>query len=146
MLNKAQLIGNLGSDPEVNIVNGGRAVATFSVATNRRWKDREGNKHEATDWHQVVCWGQRAEFASKYLTKGRLVYVEGRLETSSWEDQEAGVTRYRTEIVCQRLQLLERKPEEGESSREASDEQAAPGTREMAGEMADPDLDDDIPF
>lgn len=146
MLNKAQLIGNLGTDPEVNIVNGGRAVATFSVATNRRWKDREGTKHEETDWHQVVCWGQRAEFASKYLEKGRLVYIEGRLQTRSWDDQEAGVTRYRTEIVCQRLQLLERKREEGESSGETSDEQAAGETPAMAGEVADPDLEDDIPF
>lgn len=106
MLNKVQLIGNLGDDPKVQITNGGKVLATFSLATNRRWKDREGNPQEATEWHRIVCWGQRAKIAEEYLTKGRQLFVEGRLQTTSWEDEEAGVTRYRTEIVCRNLLLL----------------------------------------
>jgi single-strand DNA-binding protein len=106
MLNKIQLIGNLGDNPEVRTTKSGKAVASFYLATNRRWKDREGKKHEETDWHNVVCWGPRAKIAADYLARGRQVYVEGRLQTTSWEDEEAGVTRYRTEIVCRNLLLL----------------------------------------
>jgi len=124
MLNKVQLIGNLGDDPQVRTTKGGKAVASFSLATNRRWKDREGEKHEETDWHNVVCWGPRAKIAADFLVKGRQVYVEGRLQTSSWEDEEAGVTRYRTEIVCQNLLLLGGKSDQAATEDPPTDEPA----------------------
>ena len=132
MLNKVQLIGNLGADPQVRTTNGGKAVASFSLATNRRWKDREGNKQEATDWHDVVCWGPRAKIAADYLAKGSRVYIEGRLQTSSWEDQEIGVTRYRTEIVCQNLLLLGGNAPEGAPTQEAAQEPAGEELEEEA--------------
>lgn len=144
MLNKVQLIGNLGSDPDVQITSAGNAVATFSLATNRRWKDREGTNHEVTDWHRIVCWGQRAEIASKYLTKGRQIYVEGRLQTSSWDDEESGVTRYRTEVVCRNLQML------GKADTDIPPAGSPPEPPQARTE--EPDLptgdagDDDIPF
>ena len=145
MLNKVQLIGNLGSDPDIQITSGGNAVATFSLATNRRWKDREGTKHEATDWHRIVCWGQRAEIASKYLEKGRLIYVEGRLQTSSWLDEEEGVTRYRTEVVCLNLQMLGKADSNVPAA--GSPPEPPPAQSEEpdlpAGDAGD---DDDIPF
>ena len=141
MLNKVQLIGNLGDDPQVQITNGGKVLATFSLATNRRWKDREGNPQEATDWHRIVCWGRRAKIAEEYLTKGRQVYVEGRLQTTSWEDEEAGITRYRTEIVCQNLQMLG--PANGDSA-EDSDEESADS--EETGNGNDLPAEDEIPF
>ena len=141
MLNKAQLIGNLGDDPQVQITNGGKVLATFSLATNRRWKDREGNPQEATEWHRIVCWGQRAKIAEEYLTKGRRIFVEGRLQTTSWEDEEAGITRYRTEIVCHNLQMLGRA---NGGSAEASDEDSAGG--EETGNGNDVPAEDEIPF
>jgi len=141
MLNKAQLIGNLGDDPQVQITDGGKVLATFSLATNRRWKDREGNPQEATDWHRIVCWGRRAKIAEEYLTKGRQVYFEGRLQTTSWEDEEAGITRYRTEIVCQNLQMLGRP--NGDAA-EGSDEEPAGG--EKTGNGNDVPAEDEIPF
>jgi single-strand DNA-binding protein len=142
MLNKVQLIGNLGDDPQVRITDGGKAIATFSLATNRRWKDREGNPQEATEWHRIVCWGRRAKIAEEFLTKGRQVYVEGRLQTTSWEDEEAGITRYRTEIVCQNLQMLAR-PNGGSAA--GSGEQP-PGADEPQAGASSELADEDIPF
>lgn len=139
MLNKAQLIGNLGSDPKVKVTDGGQAVATFSVATNRRWKDRNDEIHEVTDWHHVVCWGRRAKLAEDYLRKGRLVLIEGRLQTTSWEDEETGATRYRTEIVCQNLQMLGRPKDE-----EASEPAVETEDEELAPEVEAPETD--VPF
>ena len=108
MVNKVILIGNLGQDPKVRNTGSGTAVANFSLATNRRWNDRDGNRQEQTEWHQIVCFARLAEIAGEYLAKGRQVYIEGRLQTSSWEDQKTGETRYRTEIVAESLQMLGR--------------------------------------
>lgn len=105
MVNKVILIGNLGSDPEMRYTPSGTAVATLSVATNRRWKDREGNQQDETEWHRVIVWAQSAEFCSNYLSKGTKVYVEGRLQTRKWQDQ-SGVDRYTTEIIANEIKSL----------------------------------------
>ena len=106
MVNKVFLIGNLGRDPEVRSTASGTSVANFSIATSRRWRDRDGNRQEETEWHYVVCWGRQAEVAGQYLTRGRQVFVEGRLKTSSWEDRNSGEKRYRTEVICDNFQML----------------------------------------
>jgi single-strand DNA-binding protein len=113
MVNKVILIGNLGRDPEVRSTPSGQPVANFSLATNRRWKDRDGNRQEQTEWHNIVCWGRQAEVAGQYLTKGKRIYVEGRLQTRSWEDKQSGEKKYRTEIVCENFQMLGGRGEEG---------------------------------
>lgn len=104
-VNKVIVIGNLGQDPQVRHTPTGMAVANFNVATNERWTTKDGEKQERTEWHRIVLWGKNAENAGKYLEKGRPVYIEGRLQTRSWEDKE-GVTRYVTEIVGQIVQFL----------------------------------------
>lgn len=106
MLNKVFLIGNLGRDPELRSLPSGQAVAEFSVATSRRWKDRDGNAQEETEWHRIVCFGRQAEIAGQYLRKGRQIHVEGRLRTRSWDDQQSGQKRYMTEVVCDNFQML----------------------------------------
>jgi len=105
MINKVILVGNLGQDPELKYTQAGTAVATLSVATGRTWKDRDGNKQEETEWHRVIVWAQTAEFCSNYLSKGNKVYVEGRLQTRKWQDQN-GNDRYTTEIVANELKSL----------------------------------------
>lgn len=105
MVNKVILIGNLGSDPEMRYTTSGTAVATLSVATNRRWKDRDGNMQDETEWHRVIVWAQSAEFCGNYLSKGYKVYVEGRLQTRKWQDQN-GNDKYTTEIIANTVQNL----------------------------------------
>lgn len=103
-VNKVTLVGRLGQDPEVKQVNN-QAVASFSVATSEKWKDKEGKDQEKTEWHSIVVWGKQAENAGKYLKKGRQVYIEGKLQTRSWE-KEGGGKGYKTEIVAQNIQYL----------------------------------------
>ncbi len=104
-LNKVMIIGNLGRDPEMRFTAGGQALATFSVACSRRYTTRDGEQRDETEWVRVVCWARQAEIAGQYLQRGSLVYVEGRLQTRSWEDQQ-GQTRYMTEVVAQHFQML----------------------------------------
>jgi single-strand DNA-binding protein len=104
-VNKVIIVGRLGSDPELKTVTGGQNVARLSVATSENWTDREGKKQERTEWHRIVVWGKLAELCGKYLSKGRQVYVEGRLQTRSWEDQQ-GQKKYTTEIVANTVQFL----------------------------------------
>lgn len=108
-LNRVELIGNLGRDPEVRATPSGEKVANLSLATNRRWRDAAGELQEATDWHRIVVWGDRAEAAAMYLHRGSLVYVEGRLSTRSWED-DGGVKHHTAEVVTTDIQFLDRKP------------------------------------
>ncbi len=103
-LNKAMIIGRLTKDPEGRTTTSGRSVTSFSVATNRVWSDASGAKQEATEYHNVVLWGRLAEIAAQYLVKGQEVYVEGRLQTRSWEGQD-GVKRYTTEIIGDNMQM-----------------------------------------
>ncbi len=106
MINKVILVGNLGRDPEIRSTASGMPVANLSIATNRRWKDRDGNNQEKTEWHRVVVFGRQAEVAGQYLSRGRQIYVEGRLQTNSWEDRQTGETKYRTEVVCEVFKML----------------------------------------
>lgn len=104
-LNKALLIGHVGADPELRTTPSGRRVASFSVATSRRWQTQAGQTQERTDWHRVVAWDRLAEVVERFLKRGDRVYVEGRIEYRSWEDS-SGRTRYATEIIAQELILL----------------------------------------
>lgn len=104
-LNKVMIIGRLTRDPEVRTIPSGQSVATFSVATSRTWKDQSGQQQSQTEYHNVVAWRRLAEICGQYLKKGRQVYIEGHLQTRSWEDQ-AGVKKYRTEIVTDNMIML----------------------------------------
>jgi len=109
-LNKAQIIGNVTRDPEVRETKNGQKVCTLGVATNRRWKEANGEYREEAEFHNVVCWGKLAELAEQLLKKGTKVFFEGRLQTRNWED-EGGIKHYRTEIVAQDMIVLARKKE-----------------------------------
>src|ERR1051325_4567792 len=104
-INKVIVIGNLGADPELRYTPGGQAVCDLRVATTEQWTDKSGERKEQTEWHRVVVWGKQAENCSQYLSKGRQVYVEGRLRTRQWDDKD-GNKRYTTEIVAQTVQFL----------------------------------------
>lgn len=114
-LNKVQLIGNLGADPEVNFMPSGEAVANFRVATTMRWNDKAtGERKEETEWHRVTCYGKLAEVVSEYFVKGRQCYVEGRIRTRKWQDKD-GQDRYSTEIIANSVQLLGARTEGGQA-------------------------------
>ena len=115
----------------------GQTLAKFSVATTRKWKDRDGNRQEATEWHNVVCWGRQAEIAGQFLTKGKQVYLEGRLQTDSWEDRESGKKMYRTEVICENFQMLGGRGDGGSSG---------PRSAPPEGGFDSGAEDDDIPF
>lgn len=104
-VNKVIIVGRLGADPEVKTISGGNTVARLSVATSENWTDKGGQKQERTEWHRVVVWGKLAELCGRYLNKGRQVYLEGRLQTRQWEDQQ-GQKRYTTEVVANAVQFL----------------------------------------
>src|SRR5213595_2081512 len=105
-VNKVILVGNLGKDPEVKYTPSGTPVAKFSLATNEGYKDKGGQWQDRTEWHNIVAWQRLAEIVGEYLKKGSKAYVEGRLQTSSWEDRQSGETKYRTEIIARDLVLL----------------------------------------
>jgi len=104
-VNKVILVGNLGKDPEIRTLDNGRSVASFSVATTESYKDKNGQKVDNTEWHNIVMWSPLAEIAQKYLKKGSQVYLEGKLSTRSWDDKE-GNKRYTTEVVVREMTLL----------------------------------------
>ncbi len=103
-VNKAILLGNLGGDPEIRYTSGGTAVANFTLATSEQWT-KDGKKEERTEWHKIVAWGRLGEICGEYLNKGSSIYIEGRIQTRSWEDRD-GNKRYTTEIVAQSMQML----------------------------------------
>ena len=105
-LNKALLIGRLGRDPELRNTHSGQTVASFSIATDENYTNHDGQKIQKTEWHRISVWGRQAEFFGKYLAKGRLVYIEGKIETRKWQDK-AGIDRYTTEIKAERLVVLD---------------------------------------
>jgi single-strand DNA-binding protein len=109
-LNKVMLIGNLGKDPELRYTASGVAVATFSIATNESWKDQDGNAQERTEWHNIVAWRKLAEICGEWLKKGKKVYIEGRLQTRSYDDKNTGQKRYITEIVADNMIMLDTRP------------------------------------
>ncbi len=143
-INKVILIGRLGADPEVKTVTGGQTVARLSVATSENWTDREGKKQERTEWHRIVVWGKLAELCGKYLTKGRQCYVEGRLQTRSWEDQQ-GQKKYSTEVVANTVQFLGGGASEGRSASQQSGGADDFGVQEFGPEPSF-DSADEIPF
>src|SRR5215472_1201953 len=105
-VNKVILVGNLGKDPEVRYTPGGQAVANFTIATNEAWTGKDGQKQERTEWHRIVVWGKTAENCGEYLSKGRQVYIEGRLQTREWTNKE-GAKQYTTEVVANQVTFLQ---------------------------------------
>src|ERR1051326_6875189 len=105
-VNKVILVGNLGKDPEIKYTPSGVPVAKFSLATNERFKDKNGEWQDRTEWHNIVAWQRLAEIVGEYVKKGSKVYIEGKLQTSSWEDKQSGEKKYRTEVIAQDLVLL----------------------------------------
>ncbi len=125
-MNKAQVIGNLGSDPEVRYTPKGTPVATFSVATTERWKDQEGQQKEHTEWHRIVVWRKLAEICGEFLKKGSKVYIEGKMQTRKWQDKKDGTDRYTTEIIASNMEMLGG-GQRGDSSSSYSDPEQRPG-------------------
>ena len=123
-LNKVLLIGNLGKDPEVRYTESGTAVSNFSLATSEKFKNKEEEWEERTEWHNVTLWGRLAEIAGEYLGKGKTVYIEGHLQTRKWQDKD-GKDRYTTEIVGEKMQMLSRK--DGSNHEEAGQSHEGPG-------------------
>ena len=137
---KAIIVGNLGKDPEIRYAQSGTAVANFSVATNEAWNNRDGQREERTEWHRVVVFGKLAEICGKYLTKGKQVYIEGRLQTRNWDDRD-GNKRTTTEIVAANMVML------GRTGGGATDSIAPPIEEDPYGKGSLPDpKEDDIPF
>jgi single-strand DNA-binding protein len=152
-LNRVQLIGNLGKDPEVKYTPQGTPVAKLTIATNERFKDKSGEWQDRTEWHNVVLWQRLAEIAGEYLKKGGKVFIEGRLQTRSWDDKTSGQKKYMTEVVASDLILLGGRGEGADSAGGSRGSSAAGGANnfdqrvpetEPAG--AGPITDDDIPF
>ena len=137
MVNKATLIGRLGTDPEVRYTQDGTPVATFNLATDEQWKGKDGNKVQKTEWHRIVAWRKLGQVCGEYLTKGKLVYIEGKIQTRQWEDKD-GIKRYTTEIVANGMKMLGGTPGNEQSSKQG---QSKPNN-------APPSMpvDDDIPF
>jgi len=128
MINKVILIGRLGKDPELKYLDSGKAVTSFSMATSEKYKDKDGERQEKTEWHNIVLWQRLAEIANEYLNKGDLIYIEGKIQTRSYDDKNGG-KRYFTEIVGQRMQML--------------------GNKVAVDDKPEPELekqDDDVPF
>ena len=138
MVNKVIIIGNLGSDPEVRHTQSGTPVASFRVATTERWKDKQGEIQEQTEWHSIVAWQRLAEICGEYLTKGSKVYIEGKLQTRKWQDQN-GNDRFTTEIVAREMKMLS-PSQRGESGG------GTQGGSGGSGYPEPPPMGDDVPF
>jgi single-strand DNA-binding protein len=154
-LNKVMIIGRLGTDPEMRYTPSGNPVTTFRVASSRQWKDGNGETREETEWFSVVTWNKLAEICNQYLGKGTRVYLEGRLQTRSWEDPQSGQTRYKTEVVANDMIILDSRDGRGVREIPAAEEDHAP-PRDMprppyrggaSTYSPPPDIgDEDIPF
>jgi single-strand DNA-binding protein len=145
-LNKVMIIGRLGADPDVRYTQSNAAVANMSVATTDRYKDRNGELQEKTEWHRVVVWNRLAEICQQYLKKGSLVYFEGKLETREWEDKE-GQKRYTTEVKAFNMQMLDSRGDQGggNASQNSGGGKNAPAPSAELDDSFD-DMDDDLPF
>ena len=152
-VNKVILIGNLGGDPELRYTSNNMPVVNFTVATNESWVNKEGMREERTEWHRVIAWGRLAEICNEKLHKGSQVYIEGRIQTRSWEDQ-SGQKRFVTEIVTNEMVILGGRASEGQPSGSAGPErsrgssQSTAGTDESYDDFRPPEqeTDDDLPF
>lgn len=143
-VNKVILVGNVGKDPEVKYTPSGVAVAKFSLATNERFKDRGGEWQERVEWHHVTAWQRLAEIVGEYTQQGSKLYVEGRLQTSSWEDKQSGEKKYRIEIVARDILLLGRAPSDAEEEADRTPRRQREQEHVHAGEGGI--TDEDIPF
>lgn len=137
MVNKVILIGRLGADPEVRYTQDGAMVTNFRLATSEQWTDRSGEKMQRTEWHRIVTFGKLAEICGNYLSKGRLVYIDGRIQTRSWDDRD-GNKRYTTEIIATNMQILEPKGQEVDQFAESSNKFSSYEGSDMT--------EDDVPF
>jgi len=141
-VNKVILIGNLGADPELRYTPSGRAVVNFNLATSRTWNNRDGEKQEETEWHRIVAWDKLAEICGEYLKKGAQTYVEGRLQTRSWEDKN-GLKRYTTETVVSEMRMLGSRQDAGSSGSSKSSEAPSLPPDNLPSTF---EADDDLPF
>ncbi len=143
-LNKVILIGRVAQDPESRVTPSGQNVSNFTVVTNRYSQDKDGNKQEFTEFHNIVAWGRIAEIVAQYLKKGSLMMVEGRLQTRSWEGQD-GIKRYRTEVIAEKIQLGPKS-----AASQSSTDMPSPSNQEEAIDLADIQIDDsgdeEVPF
>ncbi|HVE72385.1 MAG TPA: single-stranded DNA-binding protein [Thermoanaerobaculia bacterium] len=152
MINKVILVGRLGKDPEIRSTPGGNTVAKFTVATDEKFTDREGNKQERTEWHNIAAWGKLGEICGQYLRKGKLVYIEGSIRTDSWDDKESGQKKYRTEITANTMKMLDRRGDDeggggggGRSYGQQSQSRGGSGGRPApANDMIEDD--EEVPF
>lgn len=140
-VNKVILIGNLGADPEIRYTSGGTPVANFNLATKDTWTNKDGVKEDRTEWHRIVAWGRLGQICGEYLVKGKLVYIEGKLRTRTWEDRE-GNKRYTTEILAQNMQMLSPGGERTSTERDVGGKDLDLGEPPGGG----PFPEDDIPF
>ena len=148
--NKVLLIGNVGRDPEVRHLESGAAVATFTLATTERYKDRNGQYQDQTEWHNIVCWRNLAEFSQNYIVKGSQIFVEGKIRTRSWTDQ-TGQKRYTTEIVADNIRLLGKRADNPVQQHSAIQAQYQPSAQQSQYSASqdfpiDDTLSDDLPF
>lgn len=143
-VNKVILVGNLGKDPEIRTLDSGKSVASFSLATSEAYKDKNGQKVENTEWHNIVMWSPLAEIAQKFLKKGNQVYLEGKLSTRSWDDKE-GNKRYTTEVVVREMTLLG-SPSGAGGQRNDSESSATQAPSMVAPDMGSAAGSDDLPF
>jgi len=137
MVNKVILIGRLGKDPEVRYTPDGTMITNFNLATDEQWKDKNGEKVQKTEWHRIVTFGKLAEICGNYLVKGKLIFIEGRIQTRSWEDKD-GVKRFTTEIIAANMQMLDTR---GQTKGEVS---APDSVNANSGPGNTPE--DDVPF
>jgi single-strand DNA-binding protein len=138
-VNKVILLGRLGQDPELRYTQGGQPVCSMSIATSEVWNDKDGNKQESTEWHKVIVWGKMGENCAKYLSKGRQAYIEGKLQTRSWDDKDDGKKRYATEIVAHSVQFIadgQGKPQQQQGQQQQQQERRSQPVASL----------DDIPF
>ena len=151
-LNKALIIGNLTRDPEIKAIPSGIKVCSFSVATNRVWKDKDGNKQESADYHNIVVFGRQAETVAQYMRKGSQVMIEGRMQTRSWDDASTGTKKYRTEVIADRVQFGTNTGGSGKGSYSPSADKKDSTKKEDEGELDTIEYPDeqinaeDIPF
>ncbi len=145
-VNRVILVGRLGKDPEIRSLPSGTSVTKFSLATDEKFTDKNGQKQERTEWHNIVVWGKLAEICGQYLRKGKLVYIDGSIRTESWDDKETGVKKYRTDIVAKDMQMLDKKSDDeggGYTGGGGYTRKPASAGAPAGGEIED---DDEVPF
>ena len=144
-VNRVILVGRLGKDPEIRSTPSGTTVAKFTIATDERYTDKAGEKQERTEWHNIVAWSKLAEICGQYLKKGKLVFIEGSLRTDSWDDKETGQKKYRTEIVAQNMQMLDKRGDDegGAGGGYAGARSKSSSPQSPAADFVE---DDEVPF